>query len=63
VSLGKKRDAWVKASQAKREAEMDLAGAQGGSTGDRLKESRANAQQGRINEEFTYQEWRQDPEG
>jgi hypothetical protein len=61
--LGKKYDAWIQASQAKREAEMDLAGAQGGSTGDRLNESRTNAQQGRINEEFTYQEWRQDPEG
>lgn len=61
--MGKKYDAWIQASQAKREAEMDLAGTQGGSTGDRLKESRTNAQQGRINEEFTYREWAQDPEG
>lgn len=61
--MGKKYEAWIDASQAKRASEMDLAGAQGGCTEARLTEANNNAEQNRLNEELTYREWRQDPNG
>jgi len=61
--MGKKYDKWVDASNAKREAEMDLAGAQGGSTPSHGERVTDNAYRMRDREEKTYREWREDPEG
>lgn len=61
--MGKKYDKWVDASNAKREAEMDLAGAQGGSTPEHGERTKDNAYRMRDREESTYRDWRADPEG
>ncbi len=61
--MGKKYDAWQKAREAGRQAEMRVTDVQGGSTEKALKEAYVNADQARRNEEDTYQQWRDDPTG
>lgn len=61
--MGKKYDAWQKAREAGRQAEMRVTDVQGGSTEKALKEAYVNADQARRNEEDTYQQWREDPTG
>lgn len=61
--MGKKYDAWQKAREAGRQAEMRVTDVQGGSTEKALKEAYVNADQARRNEEDTYQQWREDPAG
>jgi vacuolar-type H+-ATPase subunit H len=61
--MGKKYDAWQKAREAGRQAEMRVTDVQGGSTEKALKEAYTNADQARRNEEDTYQQWREDPAG
>lgn len=61
--MGKKYEAWQKAREAGRQAEMRVTDVQGGSTEKALKEAYVNADQARRNEEDTYQQWREDPAG
>lgn len=61
--MGKKYDAWQQAREAGRQAEMRVTDVQGGSTREALKEAYTNSDQAKINEEDTYQQWREDPTG
>lgn len=61
--MGKKYDAWQAAREAGRQAEMRVTDVQGGSTEQAIKEAYTNADQAKLNEEDTYQTWRNDPTG
>jgi len=61
--MGKKYDAWQDAREAGRQAEMRVTDVQGGSTREALDEAYNNSDQAKANEEFLYNEWREDPTG
>jgi hypothetical protein len=61
--MGKKYDAWQNARQASRQTEARLSDVRGGSTKDAYNEAVTNREQASLNEEDTYEQFIDDPEG
>lgn len=61
--MGKKYDAWQAAKAADKKTQENLAVANGGSSRAGMSEALSNAAQNKINEDVTYHEFIEDPEG
>jgi hypothetical protein len=61
--MGKKYEAYEKAVKANNETKSTLQVAQGGSTAAHLQESQTNAIQAQINEDDTWRQVLEDPQG